>query len=83
MAYDRLEPIGDRRFDLLFAQLCWMIYNAARMQGAKADDKTIADFLPLWYVEDEDEDVDASRDLLAAKAAKAFAAFGGKEPRGS
>ena len=79
MAYDRLEPIGDRRFDLLFAQLCWMIYNAARMQGAKADDKTISDFLPLWYPEDDvDDDPDASRDLLAAKAARAFAVFGGK-----
>jgi hypothetical protein len=76
MAYDRLEPIGDRRLDLLATHLA---YNAYLVSGNANKDHPapITDFMPKW-VQDEEDDGEAAADQLRAKASAAFGALKGR-----
>ena len=53
MAYDNVEPIGDRRLDLLFALLMAVTVNIHKSK----DDKPAmaADFLPEFWTEERFE----------------------------
>lgn len=43
MAYDRIDPIGDVRGDILMAQLCQLVAAVAGDKDAKLDT-----YLPKW-----------------------------------
>ena len=49
VAYDRMNPIGDDRVDLLFGSLSALIFNIKR--GKRTPSKTANEFMPRWSIE--------------------------------
>lgn len=79
MAYDRLEPIGPRRLDLLFAQLAFTIYHAIRLQDTKMESKPYEEFIPEWGQASEGKEEPETQDSnLGTKAATLFGMLGGR-----
>jgi hypothetical protein len=77
MAYDRLEPIGDRRLDLLAAHLASVVFNSMRLaSGAKIEALGPEAFVPKWQVAEKSPE--EQQEALKEKAKQAFAAFGGR-----
>lgn len=85
MAFDRLDPIGGQRLDLLFAQLSEVIWNTSRLRhNDKLESMTAGDFLPEWGPVDEEEQAAKAQERLSRKVAGIFGAMGGgPAPSGS
>jgi hypothetical protein len=81
MAYDRLEPIGGKRLDLLAAHLA---YNAYLVSGNVNKDKVLpfTDFVPKW-MESEEVVEEPKEEQLRSKAMAMVAAYGGRSTSGS
>lgn len=69
MAYDQLDPIGEKRADIRMGILASVIANSSRGKNQKV--YTAADFIPQFEMESEEEAGERLR-------AKAFAALGGR-----
>jgi hypothetical protein len=64
MAFDRIEPIGDARLDVLFARLAAQL-RACWLSGDRGESP--ADLLPRWLRDAREDDPRSDLEALAAK----------------
>lgn len=85
MAYDRHEPIGLRRLDLLFALQTWTLYNALAAANGAKEQTPLETFIPKWWSDDDEVDLEeVARQTLRDKVAAAFSMMNaGVPPSGS
>lgn len=48
MAYDRLDPIGPERQDVMLAQIAWLLAETNRNKKKQKKAFKVTDFLPDW-----------------------------------
>lgn len=83
MAYDRIEPIGDRRLDLLVGHLAYNIYHAVRLTGTKMENLGPEEFVPKWETKEQEEEPESDLPVAPEQvglASKILSAFGLKAP---
>lgn len=77
IAFSRLEPIGARRFDVLFAMLAATVANSVRDPKDKPEPFGIDDF--LLQFESEETMAEIRHEQLRSKINAAMFALGGRE----
>ena len=68
MAYDQLEPFGERRADLRMAVLASLIANANRDPDKRREPFTPADFMPRFEAEPQAQPAEAHQTWQQQKA---------------
>jgi hypothetical protein len=76
MAYDRIEPIGDRRLDLLVAHLSSVVYSMGCLAAHIEPKLPPESFMPKWRIADDEDDEKDAAELLRTKANQAFGSGG-------
>ena len=80
MAYERLEPFGEKRADLRSAIVASTVANTARDEKKRRRPYTPEEFMPAFQAEDEEEAIEPwQRQLQMVEMLNA--AFGGKDLR--
>ncbi len=85
MAFDRVEPIGERAWDVRWAALMSLLINLAQMFIPKAQRKPVSpeEFLPKYWQQEPEpvEQAPMSSERMLAMAEMWNAALGGKDLR--
>lgn len=68
LAYDRIDPIGNDRFDVLFAMLTSTLANCHRSKKQSA--YKLEDFIPRWGSKSKQGNLDKMRAVMHQYAAR-------------